>query len=768
MAAHKGWRISANSVESGTILQVDDLIFKLSGIDQSTSQPGTAFANQGTATALFDGTTGLWSISSGLTFPAIAGFVFTTPIDADSYDLKAFSSSTNRMVTGWDIEYSDDTTTGLDGTWTTFDTVSGESTWSASEIRNYTPPPPGHLAWRIFVSTNNGDGSFIQIEEVEFNLAASDQSGNAGTAYATSSTFAAANAFDDVPPGTGTNSWASGSGNVTNEAVGKAFNVAIDVDEYTLTSMNVTGGALLRLPQDFELQYSDDVITNQTEFDNATWTTADTRTGETAWVAAEVRAFPLSSPSTVGVVGFDLAYQQESALTLTGNVGLDLSYVQEEYVVLSSNVGLDLAYIQEELIVLTGNVGLDLAYVQEEYVVLSGNIGLDLSYIQEQLITESGALGLDLAYIQQFADAGAANLTDSMSMQDNGIQVFSEVFRLRENIGFGDDLQGPSFYTLGLSDAISLSDNFVIGQLAALADGITLSESPEALVLLIGAIQEQLTLNDTLESTSTIIAQLTDNMLLADLILSGLIGAISETILVSDTATSLIVAWAQIQEQLTLHFIEGGVGPTVNVLGSISDEITLDDTLTPSQILNILLKDEFTLISLPDNIPAEGRVGWVMAPETFSVWNYNNMNFNSITSFERQGLMANSQGLFKSTGTTDYDFNDPTNIELNSFVKASLKTASLDFGTSSQKQVPQVYLGLDMDGEMTLVVNTDEKVKVRYKLTTHTQHSHVQKIDIGKGLIGSQFQFELINEKSEEFLLNFVEIYPVVFGRKLR
>jgi len=26
----------------------------------------------------------------------------------------------------------------------------------------------------------------------------------------------------------------------------------------------------------------------------------------------------------------------------------------------------------------------------------------------------------------------------------------------------------------------------------------------------------------------------------------------------------------------------------------------------------------------------------------------------------------------------------------------------------------------------------------------------------------------LIDEKSEEFLLNFVEIYPVVFGRKLR
>ena len=67
---------------------------------------------------------------------------------------------------------------------------------------------------------------------------------------------------------------------------GKVFDTAIITNTLELIASNSQ-----EMAKSFILQYSDDTITNQTEFDNATWTTVLTETNETGWSANESRTY---------------------------------------------------------------------------------------------------------------------------------------------------------------------------------------------------------------------------------------------------------------------------------------------------------------------------------------------------------------------------------------------------------------------------------------------------------------------------------------------
>ena len=82
------------------------------------------------------------------------------------------------------------------------------------------------------------------------------------------------------------------------------------------------------------------------------------------------------------------------------------------------------------------------------------------------------------------------------------------------------------------------------------------------------------------------------------------------------------------------------------------------------------------------------------------------------------------------------------------------------------KQVPAIYLGVDSTDKVILKVRVDGKAEVHYQLNKFTNNLMTQKIDIGKGLIGRYFQFELLTEASE-FNMESIEFYPLEIRRKL-
>ena len=147
-----------------------------------------------------------------------------------------------------------------------------------------------HLAWRLFVNANNG-APLIQISELELWLSGIKYDTTGENFYATTTlgTNLPSKAFDGIKLNAADNTWVSNNIN-TNQGIGVVSSSAFAVDEYRVHALNHLDG-VTRAPRDFRLQYSDDVITNQAEFDAATWVDADVRTGETGWSVPEERIY---------------------------------------------------------------------------------------------------------------------------------------------------------------------------------------------------------------------------------------------------------------------------------------------------------------------------------------------------------------------------------------------------------------------------------------------------------------------------------------------
>lgn len=91
---------------------------------------------------------------------------FTHAVDIGSYKIRSVDDASAATDTpqAWTLQYSDDG--GV--TWTTADTVTGQTTWAATEIKTYTVASPSrHKSWRLNITSNNGAAN-LQVAEVQF------------------------------------------------------------------------------------------------------------------------------------------------------------------------------------------------------------------------------------------------------------------------------------------------------------------------------------------------------------------------------------------------------------------------------------------------------------------------------------------------------------------------------------------------------------------------------------------------------------------------
>ncbi len=149
-------------------------------------------------------------------------------------------------------------------------------------------------------------------------------------------------------------------------------------------------------------------------------------------------------------------------------------------------------------------------------------------------------------------------------------------------------------------------------------------------------------------------------------------------------------------------------------------------------------------------------VSYAFSPETNSLSTYNNYNFKLSTKFNNKYLFANDTGLYEYGGLTDNG----------DAITSEIATVAFNFNSSNLKQVPSLYLGVDSTDNFILKVRIDGKAEVLYRLNKYTNNLMTQKVDIGKGLIGRYFQFELITEASE-FNLESIEFMPLEIRRKI-
>jgi hypothetical protein len=188
----------------------------------------------------------------------------------------------------------------------------------------------------------------------------------------------------------------------------------------------------------------------------------------------------------------------------------------------------------------------------------------------------------------------------------------------------------------------------------------------------------------------------------------------------------------------------------------LNDAIALEGTITANSLLQVLLEEGVFFTTAPAET-GSGFTTFVFNPPLNAVTEYTNYNFNSFAKLGEQYYGASEKGLYLLEGVLDDE----------DCIQVKIQTAAMDFGTSNLKQVSQMYLGVDQDGDIIMKVMIDGNAQSLYRLPVASNHLSTQRIKLSKGLVGRYFQFELITQDNTVFNLDSIEFYPMPFGRKI-
>ena len=303
-----------------------------------------------------------------------------------------------------------------------------------------------------------------------------------------------------------------------------------------------------------------------------------------------------------------------------------------------------------------------------------------------------------------------------------------------------------------INEYINSIDNLAIILNGLINESIDNTDTLSVLLKQTGEVLESISVLSALTNKYIINETILNVLNILDAVLNSKAVAVSEVLNLIDTlieinkSYNLIIDSISKSDTLSSLFIK---------IGIISESSISTDTLSNKAIFLNGLSDNF-IISIPSLIEQETYLAYLLAPETNSVSTYNNYNFNMCTKFDYKYLFANTSGLYEYGGTTDNG----------SKIIADFETIAYNFGTSNLKQVPAVYLGITNSDKFILKVKVDGKAEVLYTLNKHTNGLGTQKVNIGKGLIGRYFQFEIITD-ANDFNLESIEFFPVVLKRKL-
>lgn len=305
----------------------------------------------------------------------------------------------------------------------------------------------------------------------------------------------------------------------------------------------------------------------------------------------------------------------------------------------------------------------------------------------------------------------------------------------------------------GVEEELTIEDIHNIAWWFNLAETMDVSDNTDRLVRLVASLVETMYSTDAAAANLLANEVVSETANLADACLRYFELVATESLSVAHTQ----VVNASFGNEL-VEALENADTVTDNYGFSvlIEESFTAADGATAGAILQHVLSEGMAFLNITPTINGGTYTGWVMNPETFSVWNYEDYNFNSFASANNEVYAAGTDGLYKIDGGDD----DGTDIE------SRLTTAAIDFGTKNLKQVPQVYLGMTSDGTIVLKVRVDNKYDVWYEAQPVEEYEHTHMIKVGKGLVGRNWQFELVTKDNSSLDIESIEFYPVVFKRK--
>lgn len=342
-------------------------------------------------------------------------------------------------------------------------------------------------------------------------------------------------------------------------------------------------------------------------------------------------------------------------------------------------------------------------------------------------------------------------VADFVSLDDATLTTL--IVSILEDLSLNSSMSSAGNYNLTFTELVEVSEAIAVTFPVIIQNTISASSSFDEVLRKIVAVSDGLRASSQLSSSAVFNRALVSALTIAEALNLNLFAeAVADQLTASDTLSEIYKAFESLVSLVTIDETEGDA---IKISVVSSDSVSLDDSQDLNFIYSNTLDEEIAFVitvKSGDNI----YQGFSYSPETFSVTEYDNYPFNSLTYTNGNYLMASDNGLFLSGGTLDES----------EFITARIKTAISDLEISNIKQVPQVYLGIANDASLVLSVSVDGKYSATYELAVDSEDLSTQMFKIGKGLKGRYWQFTLETKGNSQFDLEEIEIFPMTFGRK--
>jgi hypothetical protein len=194
-----------------------------------------------------------------------------------------------------------------------------------------------------------------------------------------------------------------------------------------------------------------------------------------------------------------------------------------------------------------------------------------------------------------------------------------------------------------------------------------------------------------------------------------------------------------------------GVSPAPTIFIGFDGGMIL--TAPAPQIFTILFHP--TDVATLENPYAIPFPAWAINYETNAPSRYDELPANSMCLFNGKTYIACAAGIYE-IGADD-DAGRP--------IHASATVAQTNFGSTKNKRIPYVYVGMRSSGVMQLKAIANNQSDRYYALNAIGGAVRGSRADIGKGLEGQYWQFRVDNVDGADFELDSIEFKPTLLSR---
>ena len=234
--------------------------------------------------------------------------------------------------------------------------------------------------------------------------------------------------------------------------------------------------------------------------------------------------------------------------------------------------------------------------------------------------------------------------------------------------------------------------------------------------------------------------------------------ATTRTVSITDsaTATSLLTAGQLASVSLMgSAFAYSGVGTVLLFKTSIKDNVTATESISPKQILKVLIEDSATVYV---NLVFRGQQfdGWVVNLNNFASSRYVGLNANSFCQYQGQYYACMDNGIHSLGADTD----DGVPID------ALISTGNIKPFFNSLSRVFDAYLLVKNDGDMQIRVIAQGEI-YSYRIENLSSFHKESRVKLGKGVKSAIWRFEIANLEGSDFDLESFKIYPIELSRHI-